>query len=206
MVSIRDLLKEYGKPYSEILGINLRSRKNSEIVKWFLASLLYAKPIQESCATRTYREFERRRVVTAKKIVDTGWDDLVEILDAGSYTRYDFSTATKLLSVFSALLKKYRGNLNVLYQRSSDSQDIEKRLMGLGKGIGPATVSIFLRDMQKTWRRAEPKPTPLMRIAMKKLGIKDIRSFTKKNKLDIVRLETALFRYGKELRSKKRKK
>jgi len=34
------------------LGINLRSRKEGELFKWFLACLLFGKPIQQEIADR----------------------------------------------------------------------------------------------------------------------------------------------------------
>jgi hypothetical protein len=65
-----------------------------------------------SSATRTSRCFDRHRVTTARRIIDAGWDRLVSILDEGGYTRYDFSTADKLLKVFGHLQEQYGGNLN----------------------------------------------------------------------------------------------
>ena len=38
----------------EQLGINLASRKEEELFKWFLACLLYGKPIQQEIAERAY--------------------------------------------------------------------------------------------------------------------------------------------------------
>lgn len=39
------------------LGINLKSKKEEELFKWFLASILFGKPIQQEIAKRTYFEF-----------------------------------------------------------------------------------------------------------------------------------------------------
>jgi len=187
-----------------MLGINLRLRKNEDAVKWFLAAILYSKPIRESSATRTYQCFEDHGVVTARHIVDAGWDRLVSILDEGGYTRYDFSTADKLLEVFGNLEKWYGGDLNRLYDRSRDGPAVEANLKRLGKGIGDTTVSIFLRDMRHTWRKAAPKPTPLVTMAMKRLGIRDIEQYARKHRIDPVRLETALVRYSKDFLKKRK--
>lgn len=187
-----------------MLGIDLVSGKNEEIVKWFLASILYSKPIREDSATRTYRCFERHGVTSAKNIVDAGWDRLVGILDEGGYTRYDFSTADKLLEVFGNLERRYRGDLRELYEESTGGAELEASLRKLGKGIGDTTVSIFLRDMRYVWRKADPKPTPLVRTAMKKLHIRDLKEYAKKHRIDIVRLETALLRYSKDFVKKSR--
>ena len=181
-----------------MLGINLNSRRNEEVVKWFLASILYSKPIRESSATRTYKCFERQGVTTASRIVKGRWDRLVSILDEGGYTRYDFSTADKLLEVFGNLEKQYGGDLTKLYEQSRYEAEVEANLKRLGKGIGDTTVSIFLRDMRYVWRKADPRPTPLVRMAMKKLRIRDLKQYAQKRRIDVVRLETALLRYSKD--------
>jgi len=173
-------------------------------VKWFLAAILYSKPIRESSATRTFRCFDRHRVTTASRVVDAGWDGLVSILDEGGYTRYDFSTADKLLEVFGNLQKQYGGNLNRLYEASRDGEEVEANLKRLGKGIGDITVSIFLRDMRGIWRMVDPRPTPLVTMAMKSLGIKDLKRCAREKRIDLVRLETALLRYSKNFLKKRK--
>lgn len=168
------------------------------MVKWFLASILYSKPIRESSATKTYQIFERRGVLSASMILETGWDGLVSILDEGGYTRYDFSTADRLLEIFGNLQKKYGGDLNRIHASAANSGDLEKKLKELGKGIGDTTISIFLRDMRGTWPKADPNPSPLVRLAMERLAIMDLKKFAKTNRLDIVKLEAALLRLGKD--------
>jgi len=187
-----------------MLGIDLVSGKNEAIVKWFLASILYSKPIRETSATRTYRCFERHGVTSARNIVDAGWDRLVSILDEGGYTRYDFSTADKLLEVFGNLEKWYGGDLRKLYEQSTDGAEVEANLKRLGKGIGDTTVSIFLRDMRHVWSKANPKPTPLVNMALKRLGIRDAKQYAKKHRIDVVRVETAMLRYSKDFVKKKK--
>jgi hypothetical protein len=191
-------VKQYGQPFSEMLGIDLKSRRSEEIAKWFLASVLYSKPIRESSATTTYRVFEGEGVLSPSRIVETGWEDLVSLLDEGGYTRYDFSTATKLLETFGNLGKWYGGDLNQLHAEARDCEDLEKRLTDLGRGIGPTTVSIFLREMRHAWPKADPEPSPLVRLAMNELGIRDMKKLARKRHLDVVRLETALLRLGKD--------
>jgi hypothetical protein len=195
-------VEKYGAPFSKMLGIDLASGRREEIVKWFLASILYSKPIRESSATLTYRAFESYETLTVDSILNTGWGGLVRILDEGGYVRYDFSTATKLLNVFGSLKKDYDSDLWNLYNAAKDSFDLEMRLKALGKGIGDTTVSIFLRDLRNTWPKSHPKPTLLVRMAMKKLGITDIDRFATQKGLDTIRLETALLRLAKDFLKK----
>jgi len=134
-----------GKIYSRDLGINLKSGREEEIFKWFLACLLFGKPIQQEVAKRTYFEFEKEKILTPEKILKAGWDKLVEILDRGYYVRYDFSTATKLLEICKELKEKY-GNLSNLLKQAKNKKDLSKRLQEF-KGIGPVTTRIFLREL-----------------------------------------------------------
>lgn len=185
-----------------MLGINLKSKNKGDAVKWFLAAILYSKPIREDSATRTYRCFERHGLTTARCIVNAGWDRLVSILDEGGYTRYDFSTADKLLQVFGNLDKWYGGDLNKLHEGSRNGSEVEANLKRLGKGIGDTTVSIFLRDMRDIWKKVDPRPTPLVTMALKKVGIRDLNQYARRRRIDPVRLETALVRYSKDFLKK----
>ncbi|MCP8320912.1 MAG: hypothetical protein H3Z52_08235 [archaeon] len=197
-MKIKEFVKRYGTPFSRMLGIDLSSGRSEELAKWFLASILYSKPIRESSAASTYESFESYGILTADSIVEAGWDELVRILDEGGYVRYDFSTATKLLEVFETLKRDYGSDLWNLYNASKDSSDLERRLKALGKGIGDTTVSIFLREMREIWPKADPQPTQLVKMAMKRLGIGDLKIFAKERGLDLIRFETALLRLGKD--------
>ncbi|NIR86566.1 hypothetical protein GWO13_02915 [Candidatus Bathyarchaeota archaeon] len=205
------LIKNLGRRYSEILGINVGKGDDEEIFKWFLASVLFGAPISETSAIRTYKCFERRGVLTPEKILKTGWHGLVEILDEGGYTRYDFKTSDKLLEVMGSLIAKYEGSLNLLHEQALNSSDLEKRLKDLGKGIGEVTVSIFLRELRELWKKADPNPTPLVILAAKNLGLtrvesperalRELKEFWRKNRIagkTFVNFETALLRLGKD--------
>jgi hypothetical protein len=96
--------------------------------------------------------------LTPESIVKTGWQGLVDILDEGGYTRYDFKPSTKLLEVIGNLIVNYEGNLSLLHDQASSSSDLEKRLKELGKGIGDVTVSIFLREPRGLWEKLMQNP------------------------------------------------
>ena len=198
---IRKLVDELGEPYSEMLGIDLR-KGDPAYFKWFLAAFLYAKPIREESATKTYRVFEAHGLTTPAAIERAGWNKLVELLGEGGYRRYDESTADRLLAISDHLLKEYDGKLSRLYEESKDSRDLERRIRELGKGIGPVTVSVFLRDMQEIWPKADPPLVPDVRQAADALGIDDIKEYARAQGMDLVRLETALHRYARRTRER----
>jgi endonuclease III len=211
------LVEKFGQKYSDILGINLKTKDDGEIFKWFLASVLFGAPIRESSAIKTYKCFKKYDILTPQKIIQTGWQGLVDILDEGTYTRYDFRTSDKLLEVMGNLVTKYEGSLNLVHERASDSYDLEKRLKDLGKGVGDVTVSIFLRELRDLWKKADSKPTSLVILAAKNLRIVreegpekalgELEEFWRKNGVDgktFVNFETALLRLGKNLCRKKK--
>lgn len=128
------------------LGIDLESGTEGERFKWFLACLLFGKPIQQEVAKRAYLEFAREGLVTPEALLTAGWDRLVSVLDRGHYVRFDFSTATKLLDISRALITRY-GSLTSLFRQSSGRKDLARRLQEF-KGVGPVTTRIFLRDIK----------------------------------------------------------
>lgn len=198
MLELKQLIKR--GCYSRRLGIDLNTEKG--IFRWWLASLLFAKPIRAEQAERTYRLFVRYRIDSPQAILRVGWHRLVEVLDEGGYTRYDFSTADKLLEMARNLINGYGGSIRALKKSCRTQAELEQALKSLAKGIGDATVSIFLRDMQRVWA-VRPKPTPLERVAMAHLGITDLRKYWRKNRIrgrSIADLQTALFEIGRALR------
>jgi endonuclease III len=132
------------------LGIDLRHWQEGELFKWFLACLLFGKPIQQDVAKRTYFEFVTAGLVTPEAILRAGWDKLVEVLDRGHYVRYDFSTATKLLDICRSLTERY-GSLTKLVEQAGSRAVLGRRLQSF-KGVGPVTARIFLRDLKAVKR------------------------------------------------------
>jgi endonuclease III len=190
-----DLLRHYFPLYSEELGIDLSAPPGR--FKWFLASILFGARISEQIAMSTFRCFERYGLDDPEKILAAGWDELVRILDEGGYVRYDFSTATKLLSVLETLRERY-GSLEQLYRDAKDTGDLEQRLREF-KGIGPVTAQIFLRELRGTWQIHPGVATRAQSVAAK-LGI-DLSEYEGEA---LARLETALIKLS--LRYCKRRK
>lgn len=131
--------------FAKDLGIDLESRQETEYFKWFLACLLFGKPVQQGVAKRAFLQLVDNGITSPEAIDNAGWDKLVEILDEGHYVRYDYSTADKLLEVSSALTEGY-GTFGGLLERYPTPDELGAHLRDF-KGIGPKTVDIFLRDM-----------------------------------------------------------
>ncbi|OLS13973.1 MAG: cytoplasmic protein [Promethearchaeota archaeon CR_4] len=137
---------------SRDLGINLNTGKDEETFKWFLACLLFGKPIQQGVAKQAYLEFIKVGLNSPEKILAAGWDHLVAVLDRGHYVRYDFSTATKLLSICKKLTESY-GTITNIIRSANNEEELNQRLQEF-KGIGPVTAKIFLREISlEQWKK-----------------------------------------------------
>jgi endonuclease III len=140
------------------LGINLSSRKEGELFKWFLACLLFGKPIQQEIAERAYARLVSAGLRNPDAVLGAGWDKLVELLDEAHYVRYDFSTATKLLEVCQELKERY-GSITELIAQTTRGSELSARLQEF-KHIGPVTARIFTRGVGTIWygsRRSSSK-------------------------------------------------
>ena len=127
------------------LGIDLASRSEEELFKWFLACLLFGKPIQTEIAERAWRELIKARLINPAAISRAGWGKLVSLLDRAHYVRY----ATKLLEVCQELKRRY-GTLTSLLAQAETPADLSRRLQEF-KHIGPVTARIFFREIRPIW-------------------------------------------------------
>ncbi|RJQ55998.1 MAG: DNA methylase [Actinobacteria bacterium] len=136
-----------GRIDSADLGLEPNSGER-DLFRWFLASFLFGKRIQQKVARRTFEVFRDRGVDNPKAILQTGWRGLVKLLGEGHYVRYDESTARYLLETSQLLIDRYGGRITAVFERSKDKQDLQRRLDEF-KGVGPKTVEIFLRDVDE---------------------------------------------------------
>jgi endonuclease III len=179
------------KSYSDELGLDLS--KPEDRFKWFLASILFAKRISAETAKETYQNFEQEDLTSPEAILEARWDRLVEVLDSGGYTRYDFSTATNLLGIMKTLKEEY-GDLERLHAESIDATALENRLREF-RGVGPVCVNIFLRELRGIWAKAKPRPSSMALAMSQKIGL-DLK--------DVERFESQLVRLNLEYCKKRR--
>jgi len=169
--------------YSEELGLDLSGSEDR--FKWFLASMLFAKRISAEIAKKSFRRFVEEGIAAPEKIIEAGWDRLVEILDSGGYVRYDFSTATNLLETMRKLINEY-GDLEVLSKSARDPDDLERRLQEF-RGFGPVATNIFLRELREIWPKAEPKPSRIAVELGRSLSLDEVEEY--ESRLVRLRLE-----------------
>ena len=140
--------------YARELGIDLASKRERELFKWFLACLLFGKPIQREVAEMAYRRLVAAGLTSPEAILHAGWDRLVRLLDQAHYVRFDFSTASKLLDV-SKELERGPGKLTELVRHAQNLTALSKRLQEI-KHVGPVTARLFLREIRPVWFPRKP--------------------------------------------------
>ncbi len=186
------LAENFGRLYSEELGIDLESNREREVFKWFIASVLFGKRINETIARNTYKAMMKYGLTSPEKIVQFGWDNLVhKVMREGGYVRYDGMMSQYLLDISEKLLTDYSGKVKNLEKASKSPRELEERLLEF-RGVGPATVNIFLRELRGIWKNANPELGKYAKLAARNLGIPESRVL--KNR----RLEVALTRIGKD--------
>jgi hypothetical protein len=178
--------------FSEELGIDLASRRDPELFRWFLASVLFGARITGTVAARTYRAFARHGLVTPDAILAAGWDRLVDpVMREGGYVRYDNRKTTQILRNCQTLLDDYQGSLTALHTAAGSPRDLERRLNAF-HGVGPVTVNIFLRELRPYWRHADPEPLPVVVTLAARAGI-DLDRYPRRS-VTFARIEAGLLR------------
>ena len=157
--------------------------------------MLLGARISETLAKRTYRTFERHRLLTPERILSAGWQYLVDpIMREGGYVRYDGKTSNEILRNCEMLIAEYGGSLKRVHALARNSRDLEARLDRFF-GVGPITVNIFLRELRPRWSKADPEPLPGVKALARKLHI-DLRHYPRKS-MAFTRLEAGLIRQRK---------
>ena len=123
------------------LDIDPASGSPEQLYRWFLASVLFGRPIQQSVAAETYRTLLGAGLTSPSKFAGLKREPLRRLLDRGGYVRLDYQMADTLHSVMSAVVDEY-DSVHHLVVSSADAAELTERLTGF-KGIGPVTAQIF---------------------------------------------------------------
>jgi hypothetical protein len=159
----------FGGRYSSELGIDVDSG-DAEVERWFVASTLFGTRISARVAERAYTQLERAGI---RRITDTGsreWQELVALLDAGGYARYDYRTATRLQVLAGVVTERYEGAISEVGRRCTSPGALAAALEAL-PGWGPVTTGLFLRELRGVWPGAQPPLDPRAAQAARHLGL-----------------------------------
>ena len=123
------------------LGIDPASGSPQQLYRWFLASVLFGRPLQQSVAAETYRTLVAGGLTSPSHFGELKREALRRLLDRGGYVRLDYQMADTLHVVMRTIVEKY-GSVHRLVATSADEAELTERLTAL-KGIGPVTARIF---------------------------------------------------------------
>lgn len=148
----RRAVESLGGRYSTQLGIDV-DRGGDEIERWALPATLFGARISAKIAERTFAVLEEAGV---HSLADAGRRDireLVELLDAGGYARYDLRTAERLHAIARKLDARWSRRVNRVLDLPSD--ELWGALDAL-PGWGQVTVGLFLRELRGVRPEIDP--------------------------------------------------
>lgn len=125
---------------------------DDDMFRWFLLCYLFGKPIRSESAVATWRLLIEKKLDTPWAIADASEGQLVRVLHAGGYTRYQHVTAKALKICMERLIREYEGSLFYMLESSFDEEELSKRLRKL-HGVGPKVAEIFMRETQEEFAR-----------------------------------------------------
>jgi len=125
---------------------------DDDLFRWFLLCYLFGKPIRSESAVASWRLFIEKKMDTPWAIADASEGQLVRVLHAGGYTRYQHVTARALKTCMERLIREYEGSLFFMLESSMDEEEFSKRLQKL-HGVGPKVAEIFMRETEELFAR-----------------------------------------------------
>ena len=195
----RRVVAVLGGRYSAELGIDVDA-SDAEVERWFLAATLFGARISARVAERAFGVLAAAGLARIGQLRHVPSGDLIAMLDAGGYARYDVRTATRLLELSEVVDERYDGQVAVIGRSFPAYRDLSAALDAL-PGWGPVTVRLFLRELRGVWPGAGPPPDELALAAAHHLellgsrpGMADLARLTGACGLDVRDLESGLVR------------
>ena len=105
-----------GGRYSAGLGIDVDAG-GAEVERWFLAATLFGARIPARVAERTFGVLAAAGLARIWQLRHVPSTDLIAMLDAGGYARYDLRTATRLLHLCEIIDDRYDGQVGLIGRR-----------------------------------------------------------------------------------------
>ncbi len=132
-------------------GLDVLS-SDTDLFRWFLLCYLFGKPIRSESAVKTWQLFIDKKLDTPWAIDNASELQLVRVLHAGGYTRYQHVTAHALKVCMERLIREYEGSLLFALDSSFDEDEFSKRIQKF-YGVGPKVAEIFTRETEEYFAR-----------------------------------------------------
>jgi len=170
----RSVVTVLGGRYSAELGIDVDAGE-AQVERWFVAATLFGARIPARVAERTFGVLAVAGLTRIGQVRHVPSGDLIAMLDAGGYARYDFRTATRLLELSEIINERYDGQVGVIGRRFAAYPALRAALDAL-PGWGPVTIRLFLRELRGVWPGADPPLDERAVTAARHLGLLAARS------------------------------
>jgi endonuclease III len=129
------------------LGIDATTDQG--LFDWFLASLLFGRPVPQQAAASAFRKFKQDGWDSPDHFIADDHHPLWHELWEGDYHRMSSVMSEELRDVMRALITDYDGSVARLVRTSSTRAEVRQRLQRF-KGVGPKTAEIFMREVRDT--------------------------------------------------------
>jgi len=161
-----------GGRYSAELGIDVDAGE-AQVERWFLAATLFGARISARVAERAFGVLSAAGLARIGQLRHVPSADLIAMLDAGGYARYDVRTATRLLELCEVVDDRYDGQAAVIGRRFAAYPELCAALNAL-PGWGPVTIRLFLRELRGVWPGADPPLDERAAAAARHLGLASV--------------------------------
>lgn len=164
----RAVVATLGGRYSAELGIDVDAG-DAEVERWFLAATLFGTRISARVAERAFAVLDEAGLARIGQARRVRSEDLIALLDAGGYTRYDFRMTARLQALSGIIDERYDGQAAEIGRRHPAYPALRAALVAL-PGWGPVTARLFLRELRGTWPGARPPLDPRAALGARHLG------------------------------------
>jgi hypothetical protein len=165
----RTVVGVLGARFSAELDIDVDAG-DAEVERWFLAATLFGTRISAAVAERAFAVLNQAGLIRIGQARHVPSEDLIELLDAGGYARYDFRTASRLQALSEIIDERYDGQAAEIGRRHPAYPALRTALIAL-PGWGPVTVQLFLRELRGVWPGAQPPLDPRAAFGACHLGL-----------------------------------
>lgn len=165
----RSVVRVLGGRFSAELGIDVDAG-DAEVERWFLAATLFGTRISAAVAERAFAVLNEAGLIRIGQARHVRSEDLIELLDAAGYARYDFRTTSRLQALSELIDERYDGQAAEIGRVHQAYLPLRTALTVL-PGWGPVTVQLFLRELRGVWPGAQPPLDPRAAFGTRHLGL-----------------------------------
>lgn len=166
-----ELLSRHGHTFAEDLAADVPADTAEAMFRLLVFATLASARIRSSAALEASNALFEQGWTSPRALVETTWEQRVQVLNQHGYARYDESTARILGESCHYLLDTYDGDVRGLRDAADHQPEREHALLMQIKGIGPVGADIFLREAQAGWDELVPYVDARTRQTARELGL-----------------------------------